>query len=420
MDTSSLPLAGIRVLDLSQFWAGPCANRFLADMGAEVIKVESCHRPDPLRLVPRGLFPNGEPGEQPWNRSGMVNERNRNKLGLTLDLTKGKGVEIFKKLVKISDVVVENFSARVMKGFGLDYAVLKEINPRLIMASISSQGMSGPERDYVSLGNILEQTAGLCATTGYQGEPVRPMGIAFPDVLGSILGAGAIVTALFHRRRTGVGTYIDISQRQMVSCIVPESIMDYVMNGRNPSPMGNRHQWKAPHGCYRCKGEDRWVTIAVGTDEEWRSLCEVMGRPELAQDERFGNFLARYKQQDELDAIIEGWTSQLDNQVAMDTLQRVGVPSGAALKPDQVFNDPHLEARGFFETTSHPEVGTYRYYGRPMVFSETPGSTRSPAPSLGEHNRQILEGLLHYPAEEIKQLEDEGVIGTRLTAKMGE
>lgn len=409
--TQNKALAGIRVLDLGMFWAGPYAGKLLGDFGAEVIKVESVRRPDPLRVQARGIYPNGEPGERPWNRSGLINERNRSKLGLSLDLSTPPGAAVFKRLVRLSDVVLENYSVNVMTNFGLDYAALNAVNPGIIMISIASQGISGPEKDYVSFGNTLEQTGGLAYITGYPGESPYYASGAYPDAISGIMAAGAIVSGLRTRRWTGEGLHLELSQRELVTHFLGEMIVDYSMNQRVWEPMGNRDWFRAPHGCYRCAGTDQWVTIAVSDDKEWASLCSVTGKPELVADPRFATVLGRYRNQDELDVVVEEWTSQREPFEVMQLLQAVGIAAGPVLAIPDLLRNTHLEAREFFEVSTHPEAGSYSYYSRPMKLTKTPGVTTSPAPCFGEHNEYLLGEVLGIPSEEIEQLEMDAVIG---------
>lgn len=406
-----LPLAGVRLLDLGMFWAGPYAGRLLAAAGAEVIKVESTSRPDPLRVLPRGLFPDGIPGAQPWNRSGMVNERNRDKLGITLDLRTFEGATIFKDLVRISDVVLENFSTRVMKGFGLGYDTLSHINPQLIMISMSSQGTTGPEREYVSIAPIISDLSGFSALSGYTDEPPGSLTAAYPDPVGAVGGAGAVVAALLYRDRTGRGVHIDLSQREMMISLLGESVLELTMNGHLRSARGNHHSQMAPCDVYRCKGEDEWIAIAVTDTEEWRSLCTVIGCDNLAADLRFADIAGRQQHQDTLRHVIEAWTRNMEHREAMAVLQRSGVPAGAVLHADELLTDPHLEERGYFETVTHSAAGTHRYQGYPMKLSSTPIATRLPAPLLGEHNAYALGDLLGMPRSQIDELDQTRVIG---------
>ncbi|MFC1939723.1 CaiB/BaiF CoA transferase family protein [Chloroflexota bacterium] len=407
-----LALEGIRVLDLGMFWAGPYCSALLADMGAEVIKVESCRRPDPLRIQARGIYPHREPGERPWNRSGMVNERNRNKLGITLDLTRPRGKEVFKRLVKISDVVVENFSRKVMSSWELDYPVLKEINPTLIMISLASQGLTGPEKDHISFGSTLEQIGGLAYVTGYPDQLSSFASYAYPDALAGVMGTGTVIAALRYRRKTGKGMHIDLSQREMTTCIIGEAMMDYSMNKRVQQPIGNRHPSMAPHGCYRCRGEDEWVTIAIASDEEWKRFCHKIKRTELIEDKRFSDVLSRWQNQDELDAIITEWTKEHNHYQVMRILQEAGLAAGPVLTVEELLKDPQLSEREFFKPIAHPEAGTFSYKRGPIQFSKTPVKTDMPAPCLGQHNYFVYSKLLGMSQDEINDMEREGLIGT--------
>jgi benzylsuccinate CoA-transferase BbsF subunit len=414
-----LPLEGVRILDLTHVWAGPLAMRVLGSFGAEVIKVESTRRYDMSRgeaVAGPGaarvfIYPNADPGQEPWNREGRFIERNYNKLGLTLDLTRPEGVEVFERLVKISDVVVESFRVGVMANFGLDYPRLRAVKPDIIMVSLSSQGQTGPERGYGSFGAVLEQTGGLAAITGYEPDAPTATGTFIPDPVVAALAAGLVVAALHFRRRTGLGLYIDLSQRETVTAIVGETIMDYVMNGRVQRPMGNRHPTMAPHGVYPCAGEDRWVAIAVGTDAEFAALCRVMGRPELAADGRFADVVSRLRHQDELDKIIADWTRQHDHLELMSRLQAAGVPAGAVLDGRELLADPHLQAREFFRELDQPGAGRYPVSFGGLKLYRTPARIIRPAPRLGEHNEYILGQLLGLSGEEIAALERDGVIG---------
>lgn len=419
----STALAGIRCVDLSIVAAGPYCSLLMAALGAQVIKVESCGRPDPARgsrqLAPSGgraslglLYPDKEPGARWWNRYGLYNQRNRGKLGVTLDLTKPRGVEILKNLVRISDVVLENFRGGVMKRLGLDYEVLREVKPDLIMLSLSSQGATGPESGYGSYGVTLDQTAGLASLTGYpDGLPVV-CSLNLLDTLGPLLGLGAILAALRHRRLTGQGQYIDFSQREMATSLLPSALMDYVMNGRLQKPLGNRHPYLAPHGCYRCRGEERWVVIAVSSDEEWKVFCRAIGEPAWTKEPRFADMLSRWQNQDDLDRLIEEWTSQHKPYEVMHCLQAAGVAAGLVLDGETLLAEPHLAERGWFDMVTHPEAGTHPYVGYPMRLSQSPVVRGIPAPCLGEHNGQVLGEILGMSASEIADLEKEGIIGT--------
>jgi crotonobetainyl-CoA:carnitine CoA-transferase CaiB-like acyl-CoA transferase len=234
--------------------------------------------------------------------------------------------------------------------------------------------------------------------------------INYGDPIAGIEAAGYILAAIRYRRRTGKGQLIDVSQREVTTCLIGEAIMDYSMNERVQKPLGNRHPSMAPHGCYRCQEEDMWVTIAVGSDAEWQALCQAMGKPDLAQDARFADVASRHQNQDELDAIIEEWTNERDHYQVMDSLQRAGVMAGAVLNPKEVVEDPHLSERGFYEVITHPEAGTYPYAGMSWKLSKTPGRIRMPAPCLGEHNDYVYSEILGMSEEEVAELAEEEII----------
>lgn len=407
-----LALEGLRILDVTQVWAGPTCTKILGDMGAQVIKVESAKRTDSSRgdaLGTAGMYPDNEPGEHPWNRAGLHNDRNRSKMSVCLDLTHPKGVETFKRLVAESDVVTESFRNGVMERFGLGYEALKAVKPDLIMVSLSSQGGTGPERSYGSYGATLEQTAGIASVTGYLGGTPTTSGTFFPDPVVAILGIGTILAAVRQQRLTGQGTYIDLSQREVTTSILGEMVMDYTMNGRTWSPMGNRHIVHAPQGVYPCAGDDAWIAITVRSDDEWIALARTIGRDDLAASEEYATVVGRRAHHDEIDATIARWTQSRAARDVMEQLQAAGVPAGIAQRGSEILVDPHLNERGFWEVVDDPEGGRHTYLSRPFQFSKTPGETRSHAPLLGEHTTQVLRDVAGLNDEEIAELDRLGV-----------
>ena len=405
-----LPLEGIRITDVTNSWAGPYAMQLMASMGAEVIKVDSIQRLDPWRGAGTAIMDI----EKPWERSPGFNSDNTDKLGITLDLTRPKGVEIFKQLVKISDVVAENYTPRVMKNFGLDYPVLKQVNPRIIMISLSAHGQTGPWKDYPGFGLSIELMNGFAQLTGYPDGPPKETGFSITDPLAGVYGMTAVMLALLHREMTGEGQYIDLSQIEATTCTIGDAIVDYSMNQRVQPRRGNRHPSMAPHGYYRCKGDDLWVGIAVSSDEEWQHFGKAMGNPTWTREERFADSLSRLHNQDELDKLIEEWTIQRDHNEVMDTLQKIGVAAGAVLTGAEHVNDPHLKARGTFQIVDRAVVGPHPYPipSAPMRLSKSPATIRRPAPLLGEHNEYVLKELLSMSEDEIQSLADEKIIGT--------
>jgi len=401
---SKSPLEGIRICDLSTIWSGPFCTAYLGGMGAEVIKVESIQRPDSFRFG-TPVFDNCWEAYGPWNCTNV------NKYSITLDLNKPRGVELFKKLVSVSDVVIENFTTRVMKNFNLTYQVLREIRPDLIMVSAPGYGMTGPWHDHAGYGIAFEQTAGLAYLTGYTDGPPQNLGGAADPIVG-MHAAFAILVALEHRRRTGEGQLIDVSQIEALTCLLGVPLADYSMNKRVWGRLGNRDPVMAPHGVYPCKGEDIWLAIAISSDEEWEALCQAIGNPELAGDERFSTLPNRWRNQDSLDKLIAEWTLEHDCYEAMTILQKAGVAAGAVAAPDTLYEEPHFKEREFFQELSRDIVGTQLYPTWPLRFSETPLRMR-PAPKLGEHNEYVLGTILGLSKVEIEELENGQIIGTQ-------
>jgi len=390
-------LQGLRVIAVTQVWAGPWMGGVLADMGAEVIKVESNQKLDTMRRRPEGV-----------NRGPNFNDYNRGVKSCTLNLKQPKGVEIFKQLVKISDVVIENLSPMAMPGFGLDYNILKEVKTDLIMVSVPGLGSTGPDKNYISYAATVEAIGGVAASFGYPGgEPATPS-IWTADPTGGMYGALCVCNAVYFHHKTGKGQHFDIAQSEAITTFLPEVIMEYVMNGRIRPRMGNRDDIMAPHGCYPCKGEDKWVAIAVGTDEEWHALCHVIGNPEWSKEERFSDQFSRWNNQDELNKLLGTWTKNFTHYEVMYKLQNVGVAAGVSLNSEEVFNDPHAKDRGVFIEQNHPEAGKTLVYRSPWKSALT--AKNPPAPCLGENNDYVLKELLGLSDSEITNLTYEKII----------
>jgi len=404
-------LEGIRVLDLTMVFAGPASSKILAELGAEVIKIESAQRSDVFTRA--NVFPEREPGEEPWNRGSIFHTLNAGKCGISLNLGGEEGREIFKRLVKISDVVIENFSPRVMDNWGLNYEELKKIKPDIIMVSMSGLGHYGPMRDFYMYVAGMEGMSGLTHNTGSPDEPPLASGYAYGDWVTGANAAAALLTALYYRQWSGKGQYIDVAGREAVCCHVGEIIMDYTLNGRDRTRMGNRHPSVAPHGCYRCKGEDSWLNIAVENDEQWRSFCQAIGDPAWTKEDRFADAPSRWRNQEELDMLVEGWTSRYDHHVAMEILQEAGVPSGTVLNMKEVNLDPHLTDRGFFQVIDHGEgIGKRPIASQiPAKFSGLESFVPGRAPRFGQDNEYVFCTLLKMSPKELKKLEEEKVIG---------
>ncbi|MGB2855452.1 MAG: CoA transferase [Dehalococcoidia bacterium] len=430
---AKLPLEGIRVVGMTQMWAGPTAEMHLADWGAEVIKVESLHY---LAVGTRGPAPRhpkfavdfvkggyaaylkegyDEVNGRPWNRSSMFNVHGRNKLSCTVDPVKPRGKEIIKQLVQVSDVFIESNQPGVMENLGLTYDVIQEWNPKIIMVSMSGFGQTGPLKYYRALGAHQEDFLGHTYLRGYVDRDVTAnSAIYHGDEASGTAAPFIIVMALHQRNKTGKGMFIDISQAEATMTQLGEAILDYTMNQRITERTGNRDLYGAVQGCYRCQGEDRWVNITIRNDKEWEGFCRALGNPEWTREERFSDTLKRWHNHDELDRRIEEWTSQHDHFKAMYTLQKEGVAAGPVEHPDDAYNDPQMKDRGFFEEVTHSECGTHRYPGLPYRMSKTPNHFRSPPVRLGEHNEYVYKEILKVSDEEYAELEREGHIGMDL------
>ena len=405
------PLEGVRIIEMGQLIAIPFAMKMLADMGAQVIRLESVARLESYRSD--SVYQNDISGDF-WNKGANFYEQNRNKLGVTLDLSKPEGLQVLRNLVSIADVFSENFTPRVIKNFGLEYEDLRKIKPDIIMVSSTGYGFYGPWSNFGATGPATEGAAGLAYQTGYLGGGPVMAEIPYTDYTSGEHTVFAVMAALMHRLRTGQGQFVDISQTQATSSTIPEVLMDFSANGRSGQRIGNQDTVMSPHGCYPCRGDDRWITIAVATDEEWQAVCRVLGQNGWAADPRFEDSLSRWKNRDELDALIGTVTSTWDAHELMHALQKDGVAAGAVLDSKDLLFDPHLGQRNFYEVVTHHEstgIPPLPYAGRPWKLSKTPAVNSQPAPLMGEHNNLVLSGLLGKTAEEMAELEEAGIIG---------
>lgn len=412
---SKLPLEGIRVIDSSYVFAGPYACGILNDLGAEVIKIEGPARSDFTRGGQfSGMLPDNEAGPDPWNRTSTYNLANRGKKSLVVDLSRKEGREILIDLLKVTDIIIENFTPRVMRGWGLDYPHMKEINPGIIMISNTGYGHGGPYSNYPAQATTQEATHGLAAVTGYRGGEPSKAGQSYVDFLAAWACTTAALLGLRYRRRFGRGLWADIGMYQLGCFNVSEYILDAIANGAPGERIGNRHRQFAPQGCYRCAGTDAWCALSVRDDEEWAALCRVIGQPELATDARYATEAARRENHDAIDELITAWTKGLGKIEAMERLQAAGVPAGAVLDGRDLHFDPQLKARGLLETVEFPPergIGSRRIIvGRPWRFSKMPLHVRGPAPTFGQHNREIVQGLLGYDEARYRALEAAGVV----------
>ena len=400
------PLEGVRVVDFGWILAVPHATAWLGALGAEVIRVESQARLDLVRVLP-GTAAENRPG---LNRSGAFNGISYSKKSVTLNLSAPRGVELAKQLVAKADVVTENFTPGVMQRLGLDYESLRAQKPDIVMLSGSPLGQTGPERKATGWGPNTQSFAGLPYLTGYRGGPPVGLGGFYPDFMIGVSMAFSLLAALRHRARTGEGQHIDLAMAETVASMIPDALLGFTMNGHEPERQGNRHPSMAPHGVYRCLGEDKWVAIAVASDEEWSAMCRALGDPEWARDSALDDVLGRLRRQDELDARITEWTRERSHYDVMHVLQAVGVAAAPCLDAAELLVDPQLAARGFMVEIDHPEVGARAVAGLPGRYSGTLDYAYSPAPCLGEHNREVLCGLLGLTPEEVEELAKQRVV----------
>ena len=402
------PLAGVRVADFSWFGAGPIAGQTLATFGAEVIRVESEAHMDGLRTtqpVP--------PGKEGPNVSGYYNNFNAAKKSFTLNLGNPKAKDVALRLIARSDVMLENYTPRVVEKWGLTYEEVVKVKPDIIYAQMPMQGSNGPHRDFLGFGGVIGPLAGFTYLSGYADrEPIGLSPVNYPDyVINPGHAAVAILAALHYRRRTGKGQRIELSQVESTTAALGPFILEYTVNGRVPERGGNRSNAACPHGIFRCAGDDRWLSLSCSTDEQWQGLLDVMGRPEWSQEERFTTALGRKHHEAELEALIEEWTSSINDYEAMRLLQAKGVPAGVVQNARDVLEtDEHLRARGYYYYLDHPDAGRTAYDGPPVRLSATPGRHDAPAPLLGQHNDYVLREVLGYNDEEIAELLVEQVV----------
>ncbi|HLH26157.1 MAG TPA: CoA transferase [Chloroflexota bacterium] len=394
----ALPLAGIRVLAFSTAFAGPTASRYLADYGAEVIKLESRRRPDNTRGF-------GGPYVEPSGASvapGFVHF-NRNKRGVAVDLSQERGRELVRRLVRTADVVTENFSLRVMQGWGFDYDGLRALRPDIILLDMQGLGRTGPLRDYVTYGSLLHAYSGLTSLWGYSHG-------SFVDYIAAEHAVVAVLAALLYRERTGRGLHIDLAQLETAAAMLGTAYLDYLVNGHVPAALGNRSPYHAPSGCYPCRGEDAWCVIDVTSDDEWQRFGAALGRPAWAADPAYATRAGRLAAAAALDAHVAAWTRTLSPGAVEARLQAAGVPAAMVRAAHEVPADPHLRARGFFRTIDQPALGPLDYPGLTIHLSDTPGAIRRHAPTLGQDNAYVFGDLLGLSPAEIAQLTEDGVL----------
>lgn len=402
------PLRDIRIVDLTMGWSGPLATRHLADMGAEVVKIESCGYPDWWRgweHSPEAL------ASREHEKSASFNQINRNKMGVTIDLTRPEGHAVALKLVARADAVIENQATGVMDKLGLSFEELKAVNPEIIMLSLPAFGAVGPWSGYRGYGSTVEHGAGLPHLSGEADDPPIQTHVAFGDACGGLNAVAALLTGLFHAKRTGQGQRIEISQ---VECMLQQGVHGTIAQGLNGAPpprTGNRHPLFVPHGCFACAEPDTWLVVAVTDDAQWRPLCEVIGRADLAADEALSNADGRRAREEEIEAAIAQWAAATDAEAAMQALQDAGVAAGVARRPSDLLHDAGFVERGFWQEIERDVVGVQPHPATPWRFDGQRGPLKFPAPLLGEYNRAVFCDILGLSEDELASLESAGVIG---------
>jgi benzylsuccinate CoA-transferase BbsF subunit len=409
------PLSGIKVADFTWVWAGPYCTLQLAHLGADVTRIETKTRPCVTRMLPP--WPDGT--FDGLNKSGYFNQYNQGKKSLSLNFKHPEAKDVAWRLIKEADVVVNNFASGVMEKMGFGYDAIREVKSNIIMISLSGYGDTGPYHEYVAYGPAQVPLSGLSSLTGYKGFPPMHAGFSYADPNAGIHGAFAVLAALFHRKKTGEGQYIDMAQWECAMDLLAEGILEYTMNGREPERNGNRDPFMAPHGIFKCRDLaekvmdmtiDRWVSIVCADDAEWGRLASAMGEPEVADDPRFKTLAARKANEDELEALITGWTlPQRFDEVARK-LQAAGVAAAPCADNKYLCDeDQHVAQRNYWVELNHPEVGVQRHAGIPWRMSGTSTAVRMPAPCLGQHTDETL-ARLGYSKEEVESLRKIGAL----------
>jgi crotonobetainyl-CoA:carnitine CoA-transferase CaiB-like acyl-CoA transferase len=408
----NLPYSGLKVFDLSVYWAGPIITMYLASFGADVVKVESHQRPDPFRYSTS----TPELGEDWWERSAVWQSTNLSKRSLTLDLSKSAAQEIASRFIAQADVLIENFTPRVLDHLGIDVSAARASNRALIVVRLPGFGLDGPYRDHVAWAPTFEQASGLAHLTGEpDAAPTPPGGCA--DPLAGMHGLLALQAALVHRDRTGEGQVIEMAQLEALTALTADQVIAASGQGELPTRHGNQHPHIAPHGIYQCLGADEWIAIAAQGDE-WEALAVEIGRADLLTEPELADLAVRQTRRHELDASIRAWTSQRPARQAEATLRSCGVTVAAVVNPALLGDDVQLRARGYFQAIDRPATATYQYPGWPMRYSFGPEKPHAhAAPTLGEHTEDLLAHVLRMSGSEIQRLSADGIIGTGMSLR---
>ena len=394
------PLEGIRVISFGTGAVIPDFGKILGELGADVIKIESRENMDFMRTI----------GADPDNIGGF-NESNRSKRSFGINLKTDKGRDLVKSLIKITDIIGENFRGGVMKSHGLDYESVRQFKPDIIYVGSQGFGRGGPFSDYQAYGPMLSAASGLLSLWAHPTDPY-PVGanVPLPDHMASKQAVVAALAALDYRRRTGKGQFIDMSQVEVAAGLIGEACLDYTINKRVQKPVGNRNPYAAPHNCYRCKGDDQWCSISIFTNDEWERFCKAIGSLPWTKDSRFLDVLSRLRNVDELDRLVEEWTMEHEPLDVMNTLQAAGISAGVCLRPAETLTDPQLQWLNAFVEVDHPVAGKRIYPNIPFKMSDVKLPPSTPAPILGQHTEEICRELLKMSESQINQLKEEGVL----------
>jgi len=424
---TKLPLQGIRILDMTVVWAGPYAATLLADLGAEVIRIESIQTlaPTTRGLMARppetviqnlppfiGGYPDRQGGDHPWNRSPQFNNHGRNKLSMTVDLRTQKGKDIFNRLVAVSDIFIDNNVAETMSKLGIGYESMKSVKKDIIAIRMPAYGDSGDYSRYRAFGVHMANALGHGLVRGYQGmDPSTNSGEFVVDAAAGAQAAAAAMMALLYRNRSGKGQLIELPSARATFAYLSKSFLEYTMTGRIPTSLGNRDE-VAIQGCYPCNGDDRWIAITIATDHEWNQFVAALGNPDCAKAPEFKDHLNRRQHHDTIDERISSWTQSQDHRAAAHLLQSFGVTAGPVMDARDALNDPHLQERNFYVESTTPDTGTYRYPTAPFKMSETPLTIRRGPVMLGQDNDYVYREVLGVSDEEFNALVNDGHIGT--------
>ncbi|MFC1860933.1 CaiB/BaiF CoA transferase family protein [Chloroflexota bacterium] len=411
MNVTQKIFADVKIAEFAWVAVGPQSSRYLADHGATVVRIESHTHFDLLRA--NGPYAEGKPGV---DRSMFFGKYNANKYGASLNLNHPRGNEIAWKFIQWADIMTESFRPGMMKRWGLDYDSVSKVKPEIIYLSTSMQGRTGPSSQYAGVGSLISAIAGFGEITGWPDRMPSPPYGAYTDYFCQRFNSAAIIAALDYRRRTGKGQWIEQSQLETSVYFNAPVAMDYMVNKRVAGRQGNRLSYSAPHGVYPCKGDDRWIAIAVFDDKQWHSFCHVIGNPDWTSKSKFNTLIARKQNEDELDNLVAQWTSQHGAEEIETSMQSAGIASGMVEKNADLFEDPQLKHREYYVWLEHPEMGKPAYQQQAdFILSKTLREVTMPSPCLGEHNEYVYKELLGMTDDEIADYIAEGVITTGIS-----